>query len=198
MPELIWLSLTAMRYDRTLASCVAVSEALNTVSHDRLIRLLHADWCGHTRLALACRTLLVWERGDRIMDDTVVPQPCATAIEGLAWVFSSQERQPVYGLSLGLLVWTTGTRRVPLGMRLWHQGGPSKYALALEWLSSARHRLRGRPDYVLFDACYPAKVLRKRLHNDRWYFVCRLKKHRRFHGHAVRHHRRHPYWTASG
>jgi putative transposase len=198
MPELIWLYLTAMLYYRTIASCVALSEALKTVSHDRLTRLLHADWSGHTLLELACRTLFVWERGYLIIDDTVVPKPFATAIEGLAWVFSSQERKPVYGLSLVLLVWTNGTLRVPLGMRLWHKGGPSKYVLALELLSYARNRLRCRPDYVLFDAWYPAKVLLKRIHDYRWYFVCRLKKNRRFNGHAVRHHRRHPYWTASG
>ena len=45
-------------------------------------------------------------------------------IEGLAWVFSSQERKPVYGLSLVLLVWTNGTLRIPLSRRLWHKGGP--------------------------------------------------------------------------
>jgi hypothetical protein len=28
--------------------------------------------------------------------------------------------------------------------------------------------------------------------------VCRLKKNRRFNGHAVRQHRRHPYWTEIG
>jgi len=28
--------------------------------------------------------------------------------------------------------------------------------------------------------------------------VCRVKKHRRFNGHAVRHHRRHPDWAESG
>jgi len=198
MPELIWLYLTAMLYYRTIASCVALSAALKTVSHDRLTRLLHADWSGHTRLELACRTLFVWERGYLIIDDTVVPKPFATAIEGLAWVFSSQERKPVYGLSLVLLVGTNGTLRVPLGVRLWHKGGPSKYALALELLSYARNRLRCRPDDVLFDAWYPSKVLLKRIHDYRWYVVCRLKKNRRFNGHAVRHHRRHPYWTESG
>jgi Transposase DDE domain len=31
-----------------------------------------------------------------------------------------------------------------------------------------------------------------------WYFICRLQKNRRFNGHAVRHHRRHPYWTEVG
>ena len=87
-----------------------------------------------------------------------IPKPFATAIEGLAWVYSSQERKPVYGLSLVLLVWTNGTLRIPLGMRLWRRGGPSKYELALELLSYARNRLHCRPAYVLFDAWYPSQA----------------------------------------
>src|SRR5215510_3417489 len=198
MPKRVWLYLTALLYYRTSVSCVALAEALETVSHDGLTRLLQADWSGQTLLELAWRTLFACERGYLIIDDTVLAKPFATAIEGLAWLYSSQERKPVYGLSLVLLVWTNGTLRVPLGVRLWHKGGPSKYALALEWLSYARNRLRCRPDYVLFDAWYPSKVLLKRIHDYRWYFVYRLKKNRRFNGHAVRHHRRHPYWAESG
>jgi hypothetical protein len=95
----------------------------------------------------------------------------AVAIEGLAWVFSSLERKPVYGLSVALVVWTNGTLRIPLGLRLWRKSGPSKYALALELLSDARHRLRCRPDYVLCDVWYPSKTLLKRIRDDRWYFV---------------------------
>ena len=79
--------------------------------------MLPAQWSGHTRLALACRTLFVWERGSLILDDTVIPQPVATAIAGLAWVYASQDRKPVYGRSLILLVWTHGTGRIPLGRR---------------------------------------------------------------------------------
>ena len=94
-------------------------------------------------------------------DDTVIPQPFATAMESLAWVFSSQERRPVYGFSWVLLVWTDGTLRIPLSLRLWRKGGPSKDELALEWLSYARNRLRGHPEYVLFDAWYPSKALLK-------------------------------------
>jgi hypothetical protein len=148
MPEVLWLYLTALLYDRTSASCMALAEALETVAHDRLTRLLQSEWSGQRLLELAFRTLFVWERGYLIIDDTVIPKPFATAIAGLAWVFSSLEGKPVYGLSIVLLVWTNGTLRIPLGMRLWRQGGPSKYALALEWLSSARNRLRCRPDYV--------------------------------------------------
>jgi len=130
VPELIWLYLTALLYYRTSASCVALAEALETVSHDRLTRLLQGDWSGRRLLELALRTLFVWERGYLIIDDTVIPKPFAAAIEGLAWVFSSQERKPVYGLGLVLLVWTDGTLRIPLGMRLWREGGPSKYDVA--------------------------------------------------------------------
>jgi hypothetical protein len=101
------------------------AEALETVSHDRVTRLWHADWSGPTLLDLAVRTLFVWPRGYLILDDTVMAKPWATAMEGLAWVCSSQERQPVDGCSVVLLVWTTGTRRLPLGIRLWHTGGPS-------------------------------------------------------------------------
>jgi putative transposase len=198
MPTLVWLYLTALLYYRTSGSCVALAEALGTVSHDRLTRMLQGDWSGHTLLDVACRPLFVWERGFLILDDTVIPKPFATAMEGLAWVFSSQERRPVYGFSLVLLVWTDGRLRVPLGVRLWHKGGPSKYVLALELLSHARNHLRCRPAYVLFDAWYPSKALLKRIRDYGWYFVCRLKKNRRFNGHAVRHHRRHPYWTAIG
>jgi putative transposase len=198
MPELLWLYLTALLYYRTSANCVALAEALETVSHDRLTRLLQSDWSGQRLLDLACRTLFVWERGYLIIDDTVIPKPFAVAIEGLAWVFSSLERKPVYGLSLVMLVWTNGTLRIPLGMRLWRKNGPSKYELALELLSYARNRLCCHPEYVLFDAWYPSRALLKRIRDYGWYFVCRLKKNRRFNGHAVRHHRRHPYWAERG
>ena len=50
MPTLVWLYLTALLYYRTSASCVALAEALQTVSHDRLTRMLQADWSGQTLL----------------------------------------------------------------------------------------------------------------------------------------------------
>jgi putative transposase len=198
MPTLVWLYLTALLYYRTSASCVALAEGLETVSHDRLTRMLQADWSGQILLERAVRTLFVWERGYLVLDDTVIAKPYATAIEGLAWVFSSQERRPVWGLSLVLLVWTNGTVRIPLGMRLWQRGGPSKYELALELLSYARNRLRCRPAYVLFDAWYPSKALLKRIRDYGWYFVCRLKRNRRFNGQPLRAYRRHPYWAECG
>jgi Transposase DDE domain len=198
VPTLVWLYLTALLYYRTSVTCVALAEALHTVSHDRLTRMLQANWSGQTLLESAWRSLFVWERGYLIIDDTVVPKPFATAMESLAWVYSSQERKPVYGFSLVLLIWTNGRLRIPLGVRLWRRGGPSKIELALELLSYVRNHLHGRPDYVLFDAWYPSKRLLKRIRDYGWYCVCRLKKNRRFNGQALRAYRRHPYWTDSG
>jgi putative transposase len=198
MPTLVWLYLTALLYYRTSATCVALAEALQTVSHDRLTRMLHANWSGQTLLESTWRSLFVWERGYLIIDDTVVPKPFATAMESLAWVYSSRECKPVYGFSLVLLIWTNGLLRIPLGVRLWRRGGPSKMELALELLSYVRNHLHGRPDDVLFDAWYPSKRLLKRIRDYGWYFICRLKKNRRFNGQALRAYRRHPYWAERG
>jgi hypothetical protein len=84
MPTLVWLYLTALLDYRTSASCVALAESLETVSHDRLTRALQADWSGQTLLESAFRTLFVGERGYLILHDTVIAKPFATAIEGLA------------------------------------------------------------------------------------------------------------------
>ena len=131
MPELMWRYRTALLYDRTSASCVALAEALEPVSHDRLTRMLQADWSGHTRLESALGTLFVWGRGSLISADTVIPTPFATAIAGRAWGFSRQERRPGSGLCVVVRVWPKGTVRLPLAIRLWRQGGPAKDALAL-------------------------------------------------------------------
>ena len=119
----MWLYLTAWLYDQRSATCGARAEALETVSHDRLTRLLRADGSGPTLLEHAFRTLFVWEQGSLLLDDTVVPKPFAPALEGLAGVFSSQERRLGYGFSLVRLVWTAGIGRRPLGLRLGRKGG---------------------------------------------------------------------------
>ena len=68
---------------------MALAEALEIVSHDRLTRMLQAHWSGQILREGAFRTLFVSEREYLIIDDTVIAKPFATATEGLAWVFSS-------------------------------------------------------------------------------------------------------------
>jgi hypothetical protein len=145
MPKRVGRYRTAWLSERPSVRGVALAEALEPGSPDGLTSVLPAAWSGTTRLELAWRTLFADARGSLIRDDTGLPQPLATALEGRAWMDSSPEGKPVVGRSRVRLGWTTGLRRVPVGLRLGRRGGASPSAWAVEWLSSARHRLGCRP-----------------------------------------------------
>jgi hypothetical protein len=71
-----------------------------------------------------------------IVDDRVIEKPHAKRLNEAGWVWSSKRNKAVYGVSVVLLVWTDGQLRIPSGFRVWKKGGPSKFELALELLSS--------------------------------------------------------------
>jgi putative transposase len=125
----------ALRYFTNITTCSAIADAFDRVSHDQLTRMRQGAWSGHTRLNLALRLLFTVAGGYLILDDTVVEKPYARLLGEAAWVWSSKQRKVVFGVSVVLLVWTDGQVRIPLGFRLWHQGGPAKCILARELLS---------------------------------------------------------------
>jgi putative transposase len=198
MPEPLWLYLMALLYFTNITTCSAMADALDSASHDQLTRLLQGAWSGHIRLNLALRALFTVAGGYLLVDDTVVEKPYARLLGEAAWVWSSKQRKVVFGVAVVLLVWTDGQGRIPLAFRRWHKGGASKFDLALELLSYARNRLRCKPEFVLFDAWYPSKKLLKRLSDYGWYFVCQLKKNRRFEGRPLGRYLQQPYWQATG
>jgi hypothetical protein len=182
MPEPIWPYLTALLYFPGISSCLAIAQALDHASHDRLTRMLRSQWSGPTRLDLPLRALFPVVGGYLIVDDTIVEQPYAALLEEAAWVWSTKHNQVVFGMPLVLLVWTNGQVRLPLAFRIWKKGGPSKFDVALALLSYARNRLCCKPQFVLFDAWYPSKKLWKRIRDYGWYCGCQLKKNRTFEG----------------
>lgn len=198
MPEPLWIYLMALLYFTNLTTCSAIADAFDSASHDQLTRMLHGSWSGHTLLDRALRTLFTVAGGYLIIDDTVVEKPYAQRLGEAAWVWSSKHRKVVFGVSVVLLVWTDGQRRIPVAFRVWHKGGPSKYALALELLSYARNRLKCKPQFVLFDSWYPSKAVLKRIRDYGWYFVCQLKKNRQFAGQPLHRYLQQPYWHAVG
>jgi DDE family transposase len=197
MPTLVWLDLTALLYDRTSSRCVALAETLETVSHDRLTKMLQADWSGQRLLESAFRTLFIWERGHLILDDTVIPRLFATAIESLAWVFSARRASP--SMAFRSSCWSG---RMRCSASLWVYGSGAKVgprSTSWRWNYSVMPAIVCTATaYVLFDAWYPSKRLLKRIRDYGWYFVCRLKKNRLFNGRPLRAYRRHPYWTKTG
>jgi hypothetical protein len=188
----------ALLYCTNITTCSAIADAFDSASHDQLTRMLQGPWSGQTLFNLALRMLFTIAGGYLILDDTVVEKPYARLLGEAAWVWSSKHRQVVFGVSVVLLVWTDGQVRIPLGYRVWHKGGASKFALALELLSYARNRLKCKPQFVLFDSWYPSKQLLKRLRDYGWYFVGQLKKNRTFDGRALHAYRHQPYWQAVG
>jgi putative transposase len=198
MPEPLWIYLVALLYFTNITTCSAMADALDSASHDQLTRMLQGTWSGHTLLNLALRTLFMVAGGYLILDDTVVEKPYARLLGEAAWVWSSKQKKVVFGVSMVVLIWTDGQVRIPLAFRLWRKAGPSKYELALELLSYARNRLKCKPQFVLFDSWYPSKKVLKRIRDYGWYFVCQLKKNRRFEGKPLVHYLHQPYWQATG
>jgi len=198
MPEPLWIYLMALLYFTNVTTCSAMADAFDSVSHDRLTRLLHGTWSGHTLLDLALRLLFTVAGGYLIVDDTVVAKPYARLLGEAAWVWSNKDRKVLFGVSVVLLVWTDGHVRIPLAFRVWQKGRASKYDLALELLSYARNRLKCKPHFVLFDSWYPSQKLLKRIRDYGWYFVCQLKKNRRFEGRPLVRYLQQPYWQATG
>jgi len=188
----------ALLHFTNMTTCSTIADAFDSMSHDRLTRMLQGTWSGHTLLHLALRTLFSVAGGYLIVDDTVVAKPYARLLGEAAWVWSNKERKVLFGVSVVLLVWTDGQIRIPLAFRVWHTGGASKYDLALELLSYARNRLKCKPAFVLFDSWYPSQKLLKRIRDYGWYFVCQLKKNRRFEGRALRYDKQQPDWHAVG
>jgi hypothetical protein len=72
MPAPIWPYVTALLYFAEVSTCVAIAQALEMTSHDRLTRMLWGQWSGQTLLDLALRALFTVVGGDLIVDDTIV------------------------------------------------------------------------------------------------------------------------------
>ena len=75
MPEPLWIYLMALLYLTNVTTCSAIADAFDSVSHDRLTRMLQGTWPGHTLLDLALRLLFTVAGGYLIVDDTVVAKP---------------------------------------------------------------------------------------------------------------------------
>jgi hypothetical protein len=198
MLEPLWSYVMALLYFGRLQGYIHMAECLQTLSHDRLTRMVHGSWSGQILLEQAVRLLFTVGGGYLELDDFVVEKPAAEHLHEAAWVYSTRLEKVVFGIPVVLLVWTNGRWRIPLAFRVWHKGGPSKVDLALDLLSYARNRLRCKPEYVIFDSWYAAYRLLKRIKDYGWYFVCQLKNNRLLDAKALKRFRSHPYWHHIG
>jgi hypothetical protein len=138
----------------------------------------------------------VQKGGYLVMDDTSWERFTRVS-DAVTWVWSGSVGQPIWGMQVVLLLWTNGKWKVPVGIRIWCKGGPSKVELAIGLLRQARRRGL-QPAYVLCDSWYGAAEIMNLLDRWGWQYVTRLKSNRKFAAQALRTTWPHRYGHARG
>jgi hypothetical protein len=187
--------LKGLIYRNTRTSCVCLA-SLSELAHDRLYRLLYADFPFSRRLWEWFAVRLIGERGYLVLDDTTWRRFTKKA-EAVSFVWDSSVGKVVFGMSVVLLIWTDGKRKVPLGIRVWRKGGKSKVELAAELLRQARQRGIS-PEFVLFDSWYSAAALLALIDSFGWCYIAATKRNRLFDGVAIKQYFRHRFGRAVG
>ena len=126
----------ALLFRNTRTNCVSLALLGAHVSHDTLRRVLYQKIPWSRWLWESFAQGLVLKGGYLVLDDTSWERFTRIA-DAVSWVWSSSVGKPVWGMQVVLLLWTDGKWKVPLGIRLWRKGGPSKVELALGLLSQA-------------------------------------------------------------
>jgi len=170
--------LMGLLYRNTRTSCVSLALLCAQVSHDTLRRVLYQRVPWSRRLWDTFAQGLVQTGGYLVVDDTSWERFTRVA-DAVSWVWSSSVGKPIWGMQVVLLLWTDGKWKVPIGIRIWRKGGPSKIELAIGLLSQARRRGL-QPAYVLADSWYAAAEILNLLDKWGWHYVMRLKSNRKF------------------
>ena len=196
MKTLMIYYMIAIIYRDTKASCVALSEWYEGVSHDQFTRLLSSAQSWPTLLWRVFASRLIGEGGSLIVDDTVL-EKFGSKVFGVYWVHSSRLNKAVKGINVVLLIWTDGRRRVPIGIKVWRKGGPSRVVLASKLLRWA-YNLGIKPQYVLFDSWYSSKSILRQIRSYNWHFITRLSKNRKLSGKQLKYHWPHRFGHTIG
>jgi len=176
--------LIGLMYRNTRTSCVSLALLCARVSHDTLRRVLYRKIPWSRRLWESFAQALVERGGYLVLDDTSWERFTRVA-DAVSWVWSSSVGKPVWGMQVVLLLWTDGEWKVPIGIRLWRKGGPSKVELAMGLLSQARRRGL-QPAYVLSDSWYAAAQILNLLDSWGWQYVVRRKSNRTLEKNSLR------------
>lgn len=171
--------LIGLIYRNTRTSCVCLA-SLTGIAHDQLYRLLCSDFPFSRRLWEWFAARLVGAKGYLVLDDTSW-QRWTKKAEAVSYVWDSRIEKVVFGMSVVMLIWTDGKRKVPLGIRVWRKGGKSKVELAAELLRQAQLRELS-PEFILFDSWYAARTLLELIDGFGWRYISATKRNRLFEG----------------
>lgn len=167
-------------------------------SVDALTGFLHQDWDGQEELHYLIQRVHPLTEGYLVIDDTWLPKSFSAINPSVSKQYSGKHKVALMGMTVVMLLWTDGKWRIPLAIRVWRRGGPTKPELALEMLSWIRNKLHWTPKAVLFDAAYATKKILRRIEAYGWMFVCQCPKSRKLDGVKLWKYKRQGYWTSVG
>jgi hypothetical protein len=150
IPPAMATYLIGLMYRNTRTRCGSLALLCAPISHDTLRRILSQKVPWSRRLWDPFVQGLGQTGGSLVIDDPSWERFTRVA-EAVSWVWSSSESKPGWGMPGVLGLWTEGKWKVPIGMRLWRKGGPSKVELAMGLVSQARRRGL-QPAYVLCES----------------------------------------------
>jgi len=191
IPRPVLRALEALAQSPINTSALAMAEGQD-FAHDTPYRALNQPLASFFELSLElCKAMGGLDRGYLILDDVLIqryrtPLRGERSISGKLGLKKARDTSTgawVFGLSLVVLGWTDGKRRIPLAFLPYFGEEESKLELALallEWAKEAGFR----PEGVLFDAWYAAKWL----HAHGGSFVTRLRSNRVLEGVQLRRH----------
>jgi putative transposase len=181
---------------KTRTSGVSLALLGARIAHDTLRRVLYQKLAWSRRLGESFAQGLVQRGGSLVIEDTS-GERFTRGADAVSWVWASSVGKPVWGMQVVLLWWANGKWKGPLGIRLWHKGGPSKVALAMGLLGQARQRGL-QPASVLCDSWDAAAEIMNLVPGWGWQYVLRRKSNRKFGQYALRTIWPHRYGPAQG
>ena len=98
MPPALWTYVKALLYFKGITTALAIAEAFESTSHDRLTRMLNGDWSGQTLFDWSFRILFSILGGYLMLDDTLVEKPYSEyLLSCLLALFFSRKKGDVWG-----------------------------------------------------------------------------------------------------
>jgi putative transposase len=154
-------------------------ESTNAAAHDAFTRLLSRLEPDAETLWTEARTQIDKTRGILVLDDSTLEKPYSERNALVYRHWSGKQKQVVSGINLITLLWTDGTRCVPVDYRVFDKDrdGKTKNDHFAEMMLAAFER-GFDPALVCFDSWYGSIDNLKLVRALGWHFLTRLKSNR--------------------
>ena len=154
-------------------------ESRNAPAHDAFTRLLSRLEPDAETLWAEARTQIDLQSGIFVLDDSTLEKPYSERNALVYRHWSGKQKAVVSGINLITLLWTDGTRCVPIDYRVFDKDtdGKTKNDHFSEMLLCASER-GFNPQMVCFDSWYGSIENLKLVRSLGWHFLTRLKSNR--------------------